>query len=866
MRLSQRLRRRANVHKAFDCKCMIDELETRRLLSESAVGSITPVLASTSSPASNNIALNQYFNDSLIPGTLVTFTTTEGTIYVALTDQATPKTVANFLYYVDNGSYTDTFFHRSSNLNTGLGANSSNPATIIQAGGYNLGGGSISQIPTQAPVADEFQSEVLGDTADTLAMAKTSYADSATSQFYFNVSDNTELDNPTTDPNGTTTSYTVFGQVLSVNNGESITTINTIAALPTDGYLGGDLTDVPVTGVTDAQAAANAAFTASDLVFIEGVTAQPGTTYTATSDNKALVDPTVTNGVLSFAYGSGSGTADITITATNLDGTSATNTVAVTVPNSATPSAGPVANAVTAPAVVTGTTGTFSVLATDTDSLSALNPADVTIVTEPAHGNATVNPTTGYISYTPDAGYIGADTLTYTAADDIGNVSAPATVTLNAVPTSVAVTIGVGQKATSLTFTQPDGVTGHLTLADASAVITFSSYQVTTKIVNGVMIASGAGTTITNINVTNTSNAYSKLTVSSNGPVSLGSVDDNAVMGLLKAPDGTLTGTSNFHVVGALEVAAALDATINLGSGLPSNLSITNVTNTSVFGNEIESINSKQWLNTDGGTYNISAQSISVIKVTGTFADNISLGSTRYSIIEATIGQATGAWELSGSLYKASFGTPGSNWSLQSDGLVGKLAIKGNLANSITAAAITSLTVAGTTTDATIETDAAFSAKYKQIGSIHFGGAVSNTVIFASGNIGAITAPSFTNSRMYAGVELTVAQNGELAASTSDLSADATITSLSLGNKANSFANSLISADIIGSLHLGDINTSNSGTPEGVSAHSIGSISGALVPGGKLAAGKAQLKSAAALSAYETAKKLSLGDFEINLF
>jgi hypothetical protein len=67
---------------------------------------------------------------------------------------------------------------------------------------------------------------------------------------------------------------------------------------------------------------------------------------------------------------------------------------------------------------------------------------------------------------------------------------------------------------------------------------------------------------------------------------------------------------------------------------------------------------------------------------------------------------------------------------------------------------------------------------------------------------------------------------------------------------------------------LGKVASSNNGTQEGVSAQHIGSISATLVPvpGGVIQAGPAQLKSAAALTAYETKKKIALGDFVINLF
>ena len=230
--------------------------------------------------------------------------------------------------------------------------------------------------------------------------------------------------------------------------------VDEIAALPTYN-VSSSLNTVPVTGLTENQAKKSAPITAGNLVFTNSISTTPGTVYTATSNDNALVTPKVTDGVLSFTYASGlSGTATITVVAKNLDGTSASTTFAVTVPNSAAPAAGPTAAAVTAPDVVAGKTATFGVLANGTDSVAALNQSSVAITTQPTHGTATVNSSTGLISYTPSAGYTGADTLSYTVADTSGTVSSPALVSLNVVSAPVTLTVGT-PIARTLTFTEP---------------------------------------------------------------------------------------------------------------------------------------------------------------------------------------------------------------------------------------------------------------------------------------------------------------------------------------------------------------------------------------------------------------------------
>jgi cyclophilin family peptidyl-prolyl cis-trans isomerase len=180
----------------------MDALESR-LLFDAFVGenvgtAFSPVLANTSDPSANSITLNAHFTDPNIPGTLATFYTSYGVIKVALTDAATPLTVANFLSYVNSGAYDNTIFHRSAVLNSSTGLTSlGTAADIIQGGGYVVKGTSFTHIPTSAPVNDEFSTEIYNDSAGTLAMAKTSAANSATSEWYFNVHDNTSsLDSP----------------------------------------------------------------------------------------------------------------------------------------------------------------------------------------------------------------------------------------------------------------------------------------------------------------------------------------------------------------------------------------------------------------------------------------------------------------------------------------------------------------------------------------------------------------------------------------------------------------------------------------------------------------------------------------------
>lgn len=118
--------------------------------------------------------------------------TSAGDITLELDTKSAPKTVANFLQYVNEGFYNNTLFHRVI------------PDFMIQGGGYQPG---MVEKPTRSPVANE---SVNGkqNKRGTIAMARTQNPDSATAQFFINLVDNAYLD-----ASGSKPGYTVFGKV-----------------------------------------------------------------------------------------------------------------------------------------------------------------------------------------------------------------------------------------------------------------------------------------------------------------------------------------------------------------------------------------------------------------------------------------------------------------------------------------------------------------------------------------------------------------------------------------------------------------------------------------------------------------------------
>lgn len=182
--------------------------------------------------------------------TFVRFDTNLGTFDVELYDvPQMESTVANFINYVDAGLYVNTIIHRSTTYN---------PADIqiIQGGGFVLQGSTLNPVATFSPISlAAFYSNVRG----TIAMARTADPNSATSGWYFNVTDNPALDG----------NYAVFGSVVDTTENPGMSVIDAIAALPSydaSPQLGGSFSELPLTAPT---------LEIGSLVMINSVTVVP---------------------------------------------------------------------------------------------------------------------------------------------------------------------------------------------------------------------------------------------------------------------------------------------------------------------------------------------------------------------------------------------------------------------------------------------------------------------------------------------------------------------------------------------------------------------------------------------------------------
>jgi peptidyl-prolyl cis-trans isomerase B (cyclophilin B) len=140
---------------------------------------------------------------------MIKLTTNHGVITLELDAERAPKTVANFIDYVEAGHYNNTIFHRVID------------GFMIQGGGFITG---MEQKPTQAPIENEAKNG-LKNTVGSVAMARTSDPHSASAQFFINLADNDFLDNNKCQDGW---GYCVFGQVT-----EGMDVVNKIKAVKT---------------------------------------------------------------------------------------------------------------------------------------------------------------------------------------------------------------------------------------------------------------------------------------------------------------------------------------------------------------------------------------------------------------------------------------------------------------------------------------------------------------------------------------------------------------------------------------------------------------------------------------------------------
>lgn len=283
--------------------------------------------------------LTSYFSIPSVTGPIVQFNTILGSYNAELYTSAAPINAANFLSYVNAGSYTNSFIDRSV------------PGFVVQGGSYDIVSGSIAAIPTSAPVVLEYN---LPNALGTLAAARTSVLNSATSAWYINTVDNSTNLGPTN-----AGGYTVFGRIL----GTGMTVVNAIASLPVYNVNSGQFPNLPVYNYNST----SGSLTTSNLVMVNSITQIPMfptptaktavLTWNISSSNPATALATLSGSTLNLSALS-AGTSLITVTASDTNGNVAQGSFTVT--TSPTITSQPVSQTITAGSSVVFTTAIIS--------------------------------------------------------------------------------------------------------------------------------------------------------------------------------------------------------------------------------------------------------------------------------------------------------------------------------------------------------------------------------------------------------------------------------------------------------------------------------------------------------------------------
>jgi cyclophilin family peptidyl-prolyl cis-trans isomerase len=249
------------------------------------------------------------------PDLIYQFKTSNGTINVQFFDQQAPKTVQNFLNYVDSGAYNNSFFHR---LKTNF---------VLQGGGFTFDSSTqtITTIPTKPPISNEFN---VSNTQGTLAMALSgspSDPNSGTDEFFFNLIDNSSQLDPQ--------SFAVFGKIVGAADQN---VLNTLASTPTsnESSFNGAFDTLPLNNYTGTNFPHDA--TAANFLMVTGITPDSqneNLTYQVSNTNSGVVSATIdsTNHLVLTATSGQTGSSVITVKATDRYGAFVTESFTVNV-------------------------------------------------------------------------------------------------------------------------------------------------------------------------------------------------------------------------------------------------------------------------------------------------------------------------------------------------------------------------------------------------------------------------------------------------------------------------------------------------------------------------------------------------------
>lgn len=726
---------------------LVEGLERRILLSADVVAAVDDVEL-VEDGASGAVEVAAHFADLERPGTIIEFDTvpiivddnddgvadrTVEDFFVELFDDVVPETVNNFLNYVTDGDFTDSFIHRSV------------PGFVIQGGAFSERDGEapVESIDSDSPVTNEFASHAIvsgfnaevakdrttvslpggtdlsrvsagdrirligrgdglenpsapgdrsqlldffeitavDDDADSVEVSPTPFRnsevdvewfivpdvnvagtlsppkqggdpDSATSGFFVNLDNN--ADNLDIQNEG----FAAFGQILF----DGLDVARAIADLPRINS-GSPFDTLPVNTFGE--------FELSDLVMIRSVDVVEKLSFSLVSNSKpnivtAEMDE---NGRVTLTpRPNASGISHVTVRATDIGGASTNLEFAVRV-------AGvddPIVARDDAAETHINTGVEIDVLANDEDIDGTLDPASITVLQNPDNGDVEDGAIPGQLRYVPDPEFFGQDSFTYAVRNTDGQVSLPATVTVDI---SAGRVVGVAEGREQVTFERDDSPV-RVRLAGAG--------QATVTDVGGELVLDLTGTT-----------TRSTLVVTSRGePVVIRSLTADGSMNGILALGASLSG--DLTIAGSVRTMffhSDLDTenVISIGPGLAGRSGVTirfgQVSNLSISSaSSLSTVIVSEWKDKGGAADRIEAPSIRTLLVrgdrrngiVGDFEASLDLDGSDgalYALTTALVfGGASGVdWDIDGNAIKIDVRGAVDDFDLDVDGAITSL-------------------------------------------------------------------------------------------------------------------------------------------------------------------------------------------------
>ena len=493
--------------------------------------------------------------------------------------------------------------------------------------------------------------------------------------------------------------------------------------------------------------------------------------------------------------------------------------------------------------------------------LTTFVPSSVAVASNPADGTAAANGD-GTITYTPNPSFLGADTFTYTISDTSGDVSTPATVTIN-----VGLTISSTGSAHSLMASASNGAVFTVSISRGSALIGVGGTASASAPVKGVVTLTGSGNDLDAIQVSGTTSASILSISATGGTVNLASVSGSSPLKEIAAPDVNLTGNLQLPSLGSLEVQQLNNANVLIQPSTSNSLTISapqgidsstfalakrSVTlTTSFFNNSTISAGDIDKFAAPGGIDNSS------ISDAGKTNIDFTAGAISNSTIvadQAAVMLSSGAWdgdafESRGLKNSAIDGAVNNSTLNTSTGDQGNLSIGGAITNSAIACESALATFScGAISGSTIAAESVANfkaggdlsqsslslgrAKGSQtaVGNLAVSGQINGSDVSVGGNVHSLQASSVSGSQISAGTEDSASN------ATPSTLGTATISAVKI---AGSFANSTLIAHTILSQSIGSIDTN--AAPAAIAAAVFGTTN-ANVDGEQFRLSRAQLK------------------------